>query len=124
MSNGAVEFFNASTGWLGGGESGSNQIFKFTGMLDAGGESRDQATMSLFPNPTSGDIFLSLPQGLESNDLDIRVTDMTGRVMKHDSPPESADCQLDLSHFANGIYMVALYSENKILAIGRCVVNH
>jgi photosystem II stability/assembly factor-like uncharacterized protein len=124
MSNGAVEFYDAATGWLGGGESGTNEIYKFTWVLNAGGERFKQEKLSILPNPSSGQVLLTLPEGLDSKDIEIRITDMTGKVVTRYPLSEKDYCHLDISFLANGVYLVALYSGNTVLARERCVVNH
>jgi len=124
MSNGAVEFYDVATGWLGGGESGTNEIYKFTWVLNAGADRAEQKKLSILPNPSSGQALLRLPDGLDSKDIEIRITDMTGKVVTHYPVRERDYCQLDASLLSSGVYVVALYSGNTVLARERWVVSH
>ncbi len=123
-SNGAVEFYDVATGWLGGVGSGSYDIYKFDWVLNAGGERFEQEKLSILPNPSSGQVLLKFPEGLDSKDIEISITDMTGKVVTRYPIPEKDYCHLDISLLANGVYLIALYSGNMVLARERCVVNH
>lgn len=124
LSTGAIEFYDAATGWLAGGESGSNEIYKFTWVLHSGEGSPGLVKLSILPNPTSGQAMVKLPKLTGTKGLEIRVTDLAGKTMLR-YPLLSMDyCCLDASLFSNGLYIVALFSGNKVLARERWVVNH
>jgi hypothetical protein len=124
MSNGAVEFYDVATGWLGGGESGTNQIFKFIWVLHSGGEQAGQPQLTILPNPSSGQAIVRLPSGPDSREMEIRITDMAGKTVGR-YPLQNGDfCNLDASMLANGVYVVVLYDGNSILARERWVVSH
>lgn len=124
LSTGAVEFHDAATGWLGGGESGTNEIYKFTWVLNTEGGRVDQKKLSILPNPTSGQAIVKLPEGPDFKDFEIRIMDMTGKLVVRYPLHDRHYCHLDASLLANGIYLVVLYSGNTVLARERWVVNH
>jgi hypothetical protein len=53
ISMGSVSFLDASTGWLGGGESGFNEIFKYNDVLtSANATIKEKEKLTVFPNPS------------------------------------------------------------------------
>jgi len=126
MSNGTVSFSDATTGWLAGGESGYNEIYKFTGVLTAVKEAeKDPGSLSIVPNPSVAEALVKLPATDGIRSLVIRVTDMTGKVMEQRSiESSSAWTTLNATRYANGIYLVELLSGDKTLARARWVVRH
>lgn len=126
MSNGTVSFYDATTGWLAGGESGFNEIYKFTGVLTAVKEAeKDPGRLSIVPNPSATEALVKLPATDGIKSLVIRVTDMTGKVMEQRSiESSSAWITLNSTGYANGIYLVELLSGDKTLARARWVVRH
>ena len=63
-----------------------------------------------FPNPTTGKVTVDT-KGLEINY--IAVVDLTGRIV-FDSKNSHQTGNIDLSSLQNGIYIMSLYSENKV----------
>ena len=123
LSTGAVEFYDATTGWLAGGESGSNEIYKFIWVLNSGGERAEKMKLSILPNPSSGQAFVKIPEGLDPKDMEIGITDMTGKEVVRYPVRDRNYIPLDPSPVSNGIYLVTLYSANTVLARERWVVN-
>jgi len=125
LSNGAVEFYDVATGWLGGGESGTNEIYKFSWVLNTGElPAGQQQKLAIFPNPSSGQSFLKLPEGLDFNNHEIRISDMAGREVSCFPVRDRDYCSLDASGFRNGSYLVGLYSGNTVVAMGRLCIIH
>ena len=126
MSIGSIAFLDAETGWIGGGESGFNEILKFTGLL-TGVEKKGQSQekMLIMPNPASTSSLLRLPVISGEDDLIIRIMDMSGKVIIH----KSADAErewitLDASCLQSGVYIVEVFSGNRNIARERWVVQH
>jgi hypothetical protein len=124
MSNGAVDFRDAATGWLGGGESGFNEIYKFDWVLHSGEKSGEQKKLSILPNPSSGQALLKLPAGVDTKDIEIRIMDMTGKVVLLYPPGDRSYRVLDSSVLTNGVYLVVMYTGNTVLAREQWVVYH
>ncbi|MHC1704949.1 MAG: S8 family serine peptidase [Tenuifilaceae bacterium] len=63
-------------------------------------------SIKVYPNPTSGDIYLILPQNVE-NGSTIRITNIIGTVLLEKKVDfNSSQIKLDVSGFTNGIYFV------------------
>lgn len=123
LSIGAIEFYDVATGWLGGGESGTNEIYKFTWVLSSGRQfAEGQNKISILPNPSSGQALLKLPEGLDPKDPEIRIISMTGKEVARFPVPGRDYITLDASQLANGVYLVVLYSGNSIFARERWIV--
>jgi photosystem II stability/assembly factor-like uncharacterized protein len=124
LSTGEVEFYDAETGWLSGGESGSYEIYKFNWVLNSGSLNTGLEPLTILPNPSAGQAVVKLPEGLDSKDAEIRITDMTGKVLVQCPAHNTNFYQLDATLLADGIYLVALYSGNTLLAREQWVVKH
>lgn len=63
-------------------------------------------TIKLYPNPTSGNLNIDLPEN-NDKDLTIRVTNIIGSILLENKVVKSSSqIKLDLSGFDNGIYFV------------------
>jgi hypothetical protein len=124
LSTGAVEFYDEATGWLAGGESGTNEIYKFAWVLNSGGVSPAREKLSILPNPTSGQALVKLPERLDSKDIEIRITDMTGKEVARIPVRGKSFTLLDAALLSNGVYLAAVYSGDTILASERWIVTH
>jgi hypothetical protein len=124
LSTGAVEFYDESTGWLAGGESGTSEIYKFAWVLNSGGVSPARERLSIVPNPTSGQALVKLPERPDSKDIEIRITDMTGKEVARIPVRGKSFTLLDAALLSNGVYLAAVYSGDTILASERWIVTH
>lgn len=126
MSIGSIAFLDAETGWIGGGESGFNEILKFTGLLTgAKNQGQLQEKMLIIPNPSSTSSLLRLPVFSGEVDLIIRIMDMSGKVLIQKAVgPEREWTTLDASSMHNGVYIVEIRSGNHRITRERWVVQH
>jgi hypothetical protein len=85
--------------------------------------SLDGLTASVYPNPTSGEMTLSVAGAPERN-LQLEVTDALGRMVRSVELPEDAmfTYPLDLSNEASGVYYLRLRSESGVVNVQRIVV--
>jgi len=74
-------------------------------------ESKD-AQFMIFPNPSTGLITVVNPGG----DQRIRVIDLTGKNLIEPFNTSANQIELDLDHLADGIYLIQLEHEGKILS--------
>ena len=72
---------------------------------------RQENTVKISPNPTTG-IFLIESKNLK--DAKISITDFTGKTIKQLSPCDNR-ISIDLSNQPQGIYLVKIITENKII---------
>ncbi|MBC6698378.1 T9SS type A sorting domain-containing protein [Hymenobacter puniceus] len=61
---------------------------------------------SFYPNPTSGKLTISLPQATTAEGLRVRISDLTGRVLREQTLPVTGE--LDLASLPAGTYMVTV----------------
>jgi len=70
------------------------------------------ATIKIYPNPSSGLLFIDNTIGL--GDIAFTIINSLGGVL-HEAKVESVQQQLDLSNYESGVYLVRLVSEKGIL---------
>lgn len=101
-------------------DSMRDNVFQ-VGILDP---QRSNASLTVFPNPTSNMLFVSanMPSGSETV---VRVVDVTGRVLlqQHNSNLSNNIVAFDCSQLAGGVYFLQLIQNNQILATSRFVRN-
>lgn len=126
ISNTAVDFLDATTGWIGGGESGNNEILKFTGLLTPVIQAaRESEHLAIVPNPSSGDALVRIPGSYDSRAIQIRVTDLSGRIIETRHIASSTGwCGLNGGTYPNGTYLVTVLSEGCTVATQKWVVQH
>jgi hypothetical protein len=61
---------------------------------------------SFYPNPTSGKLTVSLPQATTAEGLRVRISDLTGRVLREQTLPVTGE--LDLTSLPAGTYVVTV----------------
>jgi hypothetical protein len=83
----------------------------------------DGLTLSVYPNPTNGEVTLSVAGAPERN-LQLEVTDALGRTVRSVELPEGAafTYPLDLSSEPAGVYYLRLRSESGVKSVQRVVV--
>ncbi|MFO7658914.1 MAG: T9SS type A sorting domain-containing protein [Bacteroidales bacterium] len=92
-----------------GGNFASNTFsVKFTGIVSSIENLTSDDKLLVYPNPTTGNVFLRLPEYTEN--IAIRVFDVTGQlVMDIENMPNG---ELDLSGLPKGIYVLMFRSAN------------
>ena len=70
----------------------------------------------MFPNPTKGQVALSLNLPLET-DVNIRVSNVTGQTIReiNDNNVMNKTYELDLREYAAGVYMVRISAFDKVI---------
>ena len=76
-------------------------------------ETAGKPSFSVYPNPASSSITVSLPAGI--TDGQIRLVDMNGRVTGTFSLTGAMDQKIDVSQLSRGVYMLQLLSNETIL---------
>lgn len=77
-------------------------------------EDAPNVSFNIYPNPTDGQFTLDLYTSHMTSNLNIRVTDAIGKVVKEEVIYNPAGYQhtVDLSQNENGVYFVTLYAKN------------
>lgn len=88
-----------------------NAKFGFNLVLDTQ-ENTNNTQMLLYPNPTTGTVFLHLPNVYEEMQID--VTDLTGKTVLSQFG-EKGNAVLDLSQLQTGVYVVRVKLADKVL---------
>jgi hypothetical protein len=115
-TSGFIYFKDAQTGWLSGGVSKRDDIHKFVGSLTGvnsiGGVNNQ---LSVFPNPTDTKASVIFPISLRDRDKKIRISDMSGRVIKESTyGPGISTATLAASGLSSGVYILELFTDKSI----------
>lgn len=78
--------------------------------------------LSFFPNPGNGKVTLDVSSFLSEGMLNISITDINGRVIERVENISEPFFTTDATLYAQGIYFVAVFSENKLLAKSKLIV--
>lgn len=125
ISNGAVSFLDASTGWLAGGESGTNEIYKYTGALTSVNTLiKPSGKLSIIPNPTANEALFKVPGNVWKEPLTLKITDMSGRIIDEYTIKPSEWIKTDASAYRNGLYLVELLSGNGLVTCEKWIIKH
>ena len=73
-----------------------------------------------YPNPTSGEWFLSVENIVEYGHLKLVLTDALGRSII-EKMVGTEGVQIDVSSFSSGVYFWKLENDNKVVGSGRLV---
>ncbi len=70
-------------------------------------------SLSVFPNPATD--FVRIPtDNIDTDNIQLRLTDITGKVVQSEQFNRSAELQLDVSQQTPGIYFVNILGENAV----------
>jgi hypothetical protein len=69
---------------------------------------RDLDGISVYPNPTSGEVFI---KGLRGNPI-VKVTDLHGKVVEMYKTNQIREGRISLEDQPSGIYLIIVYSDN------------
>jgi hypothetical protein len=83
--------------------------------------SKEEATISVYPNPASSLITVAT-KGLD-DDFDIKMTDVLGKVVYNESVAGTSK-KVDVSDFKNGVYLVTVTEKGTAIQTRRIVVKH
>ena len=102
---------------------GSDSICKTVTIRGIGIDESAERQWSLYPNPTTGQLTLQLPEGLEPKAVMLRVTNLLGQDIPCQWSVEGSHLRTDLPT-ASGMYLLELYDRNsgRSLGVQRVVV--
>lgn len=92
-------------------EASSKDLFVLNMGGGVGASEHELPAFSIYPNPASGDLTVTLDAGL-GNDCEIWITDYTGKIVLQ-IPAVNTETSLDIEALpARGIYLVSLRKQN------------
>lgn len=80
-----------------------------------GDSADDDIEVTITPNPTTGDLLISIPEGLARENISFRVFNLAGKVMRNGTM-KSTSQPLSVQNLPDGLYLVEIQSS------GRCAV--
>ena len=85
------------------------------------GENSLEQQISLYPTPTSGDLFINL-SAIKDNTVRISISDVTGKVVENYTAEKSNQTLINLGNLHNGSYMVQIDADGQRI-IKKVVLN-
>ena len=78
--------------------------------------------LTLYPNPTTGMVNVQFTMNnVQLGAGEIQVLDVYGRLLRTVETCHGASLQIDLSHYATGIYFVRMVNGGKVMAVRKVV---
>ena len=80
--------------------------------------------LDIYPNP-SRDVFtleISSGAGMWINDLDVRISDVSGRLVNRISQLDGLKTQVDMSAYESGVYLIQVYKSGELLSSRRLIL--
>ena len=76
-------------------------------------ETINNSDIQVFPNPTSGLVFV---KGLNDNAIEVMVIDATGKlIVRQQAKDNNTDLTIDLSNYSDGVYQVVINTSSQVL---------
>jgi hypothetical protein len=92
-----------------------SNVVKFTPSIILGGNEAAQQGLKLFPNPNQGQ-FQILFQDQNLGNATLEISNTAGQIIyRHHVKENQSSLSIDLSSFADGLYLVMLKTQNGIL---------
>ncbi len=90
---------------------GFHQSWLYTKNIPSLQSPSDHYKITLAPNPTDGLLKINI-QTNEKNELQLKMIDVAGKlILKQNISPGVQDVELQVNHFAEGIYLLSITSE-------------
>jgi hypothetical protein len=126
LSTDYIYFKDAETGWLSGMYHPDSNIYKFTSVLTGIHEKRiSPERLTITPNPSSADAVGTFPSALLATRKTIRIYDLTGRLVEERvCEPDILSIHLNAAKYSNGVYTIAVISDNAVVSNCRWVIYH
>jgi hypothetical protein len=122
----SLRFRDASTGWISGGGSNTNSIFKYTGLLTSiRNTAKSAEKMAILPNPTSSEALVKLPELYKSGVMRLMIYNVAGKLLENKKVENVTGwTKLNGSAYNDGVYVVQVVSEGVTMASIKWVVKH
>ncbi len=73
-------------------------------------------SVKVYPNPTTGTVFVELPSDVNASTIQVSILDMAGRLIEEYSQITSMTFELDLGAYTEGIYRIEIRSDAKYIS--------
>jgi len=84
----------------------------------------ESASLNIYPNPASGNIFIELPLTVQHNGI-IQILDVTGRIVTQQNIQSGEPVLiLSIDNYPSGFYFVQIESQSKQIMKGKFIVTH
>ena len=101
---------------------GCDSTVTLTLTITTGVNEWDDGHFTLYPNPTTGMVNVQFTMNNEQwENVEIQVLDVYGRLLQTVETCHGASLQIDLSHYATGIYLVRMVNGGKVMAVRKVV---
>lgn len=106
-------FYNIDGNWRNTSFNGSLMIRPVVSStaLPTGIQNPKLFSLKVYPNPTTGTVFLEVPDSENTNDLSVQVYDIHGRLVLNTSYDHSS---LDMSRLTTGVYFLRLSGKSNL----------
>lgn len=116
----AIDFYSADLGYAVGGDG---SILKYTNnSLSIKEEETSFLSITLYPNPARETINLEFDSKIALKDLNIRIMDAQGRLVKEVSAEYNSQLQLNINSLSSGNYFILISSNSRVLDSKQFVV--
>jgi hypothetical protein len=82
---------------------------------------REEGAFTLFPNPTTGKVYLEVEEGIEFPTTAV-LYDITGRKLQT-TASFTTFAEMNLEHYPPGLYTVTIFHEGQVVAVKRLAVS-
>lgn len=94
----------------------SYKVFMWEGVLDTPDYSTVLNNIVIFPNPTSNTVIVEIPNELTSQNLEISIFSIDGKMVYQQSVKNtSSQLEVSLSELKRGIYILELKGEDRVI---------
>ena len=73
-------------------------------------------SVKVYPNPTTGTVFVELPSDVNASTIQVSILDMAGRLIEEYSQITSMTFELDLGAYTEGVYRIEIRSDAKYIS--------
>ncbi len=78
--------------------------------------------LNIYPNPASSYVNIGIPDNIETKDVGVEMINLHGKQTKVSFQKNNNNYTLDTKELANGIYIISMKSNNKIVAQGKITI--
>lgn len=75
--------------------------------------------LNLYPNPSTDQVFIEIPETFVGQNLSLRILDMQGRVVSATNVTATGTVELETSQLEKGLYLVETSLNGKVFGISK-----